>query len=130
MRRVMFSTAVVSVALFAAALAGQSRDQTATSSDCAERGRSNREVYCDVREATLSGANPLDVDTGGNGGITVRGWDRGDVHMRARIVAHADTEAEARRIASSVRVDAAGGSIRVEGPRNDRDSNWSVNVEL
>jgi DUF4097 and DUF4098 domain-containing protein YvlB len=128
MRRVTFSTAVVSVALLGVALAGQSRDRTATSSDCAERSR--RAVYCDVREETLNGANPLDVDTGGNGGIAIRGWDRGDVHMRARIVAHADTEAEARQIASAVRVDTAGGNIRVEGPRNDRDSNWSVNIEL
>ncbi len=130
MRRVLFGTAVVSAALFGTVLAGQSRDRTTRPSDCGDRGGWNREVYCETREETLNGANPLDVDTGGNGGIAIRGWDRPDVFMRARIVGHADTEAEARRIASAVRIDTAGGSIRVDGPRNERDSSWSVNVEL
>jgi len=108
----------------------QPRDRTVRPSDCGDRGGWNREAYCEVREETLNGANPLDVDTGGNGGISVRGWDRGDVLMRARIVVHADSDAEARRIASAVRIDTAGGAIRVEGPRNDRDTSWSVNIEL
>ena len=129
MRRVLFSSTVIAT-LFGAALAGQSRDRTTRSSECGDRGGWNREVYCETREETLNGANPLDVDTGGNGGITIRGWDRGDVLMRARIVAHADTDAEARGIASGVRIETAGGTIRADGPRNDRDSNWSVNIEL
>src|SRR5215510_2288340 len=131
MRRTLFSTAVVSAILFGAGLAGQSRDRDRDRyADCDDRGGRNRASYCDVREQTLNGANPLDVDTGGNGGITVRGADRADVFMRARIVARADTEEEARRIASAVRIDTAGNTIRVDGPRNDRDSNWSVNIEL
>ena len=128
MRRVLFSTTVISAALVATVLAGQSRDRT-RSTDCDDRG-GNREVYCDVREQTLNGANPLDVDTGGNGGITVRGADRADVFMRARIVAQADTVDEARRVASAVRIDTAGSTIRADGPRSDRDTSWSVNIEL
>jgi DUF4097 and DUF4098 domain-containing protein YvlB len=131
MRRVLFGTIVTAATLFGTGLAGQSRDRAnAPSSDCGDRGGWNRAVYCDVREQTLNGANPLDVYTGGNGGITVRGSDRADVFMRARIVAHADSEDEARRIASGVRIDTAGGAIRAEGPRTDRDTNWSVNIEL
>lgn len=118
---------------FAAALGAgvlaQSPDRRNDRADCGDRNW-NGEAYCEVREATLSGANPIDVDTGGNGGISVRGWDRGDVAMRARIVAHADSEAEARRIASGVRVDTAGGTIRAEGPHPDRSSGWSVSIEL
>jgi len=131
MRRALFTTTVISASVFASVLAGQSRDRgNAQSSDCGDRGGWDRAVSCDVREQTLNGANPLDVDTGGNGGITVRGSNRADVFMRARIVAHAETEAEARGVASAVRIDTAGGTIRAEGPRNDRDSNWSVNIEL
>ena len=121
------------LATFAAALGAgvlaQSPDRRNDRSDCGDRNW-NGETYCEVREATLSGANPIDVDTGGNGGINVRGWDRGDVAMRARIVAHADSEAEARRIASAVRVDTAGGTVRAEGPQTDRRSVWSVSIEL
>src|SRR5262245_44528773 len=109
--------ATVAAAL-GAALSAQSRDRTGRS-DC-DRGGRDRETWCEVREETLNGANPLDVDTGGNGGVTIRGWDRGDVHMRATIAAHADTEAEARRLASGVRVDTAGGTIRADGPRTER----------
>ena len=60
----------------------------------------------------------------------MRGSDRADVHMRARIVARADTEAEARQLASGVRIDTNGGTIRADGPKTDRDSSWSVAIEL
>jgi len=107
----------------------QTRDRSGNPSDC-DRGASDRASWCEVRDATMNGANPLDVDTGGNGGIVVRGSDRADVHMRARIAARADTEAEARQIASAVRIDATGGTIRADGPRTDRDNSWSVTIEL
>jgi DUF4097 and DUF4098 domain-containing protein YvlB len=128
MLRALLLTAAIAATSGAGVLA-QPTARRADASDCGERGW-NSAVYCEVREATLGGANPIDVDTGGNGGITVRGWDRGDVHVRARVVAHADTDAEARRIASAVRVDTSGGTIRAEGPRTDREASWSVGIEL
>src|SRR5262249_28106867 len=70
------------------------------------------------------------VDAGRNGGIRVRGSDRGDVHVRAKIVARADTDADARRVAAGVRVDTGGGHIRVDGPTLNDDENWSVSFEL
>jgi DUF4097 and DUF4098 domain-containing protein YvlB len=128
MLRALLLTTTVAAAL-AASVSAQSRDR-AGRSDC-DRNGSDREVYCEVREDTLNGANPLDVDTGGNGGIAIRGWDRAEVQMRARIVAHADSEAEAKQIVAGVRVDTAGGTIRADGPRSNRDNtNWSVNIEL
>ena len=78
----------------------------------------------------MSGVNPLDVDAGRNGGIRVRGWDRGDVLVRARIVGHAETDAEARRVVSGVRLVTAGGSVRAEGPDGGRDARWSVSFEI
>src|SRR3954468_5994637 len=127
LRATLIATAAA-VAL-AAGVSAQTRDRGANRSDC-DRGGSDRASWCEVREDTINGANPLDVDTGGNGGITVRGSDRADVHMRARIVARADTEAEARQIASGVRVETSGGTVRADGPRTDRDTSWSVTIEL
>jgi DUF4097 and DUF4098 domain-containing protein YvlB len=129
MLRAFLTTTAVAAALGSAVFA-QTRDRNDPSSRDCDNDWGRRAGYCDVREQTLNGANPLDVDTGGNGGISIRGWDRPEVFMRARIMAHADTEAEARRIATSVRIDTAGGTIRADGPRGDRDSNWSVNIEL
>jgi hypothetical protein len=99
---------------------------------CSDRGGdADRATHCEVREDTIGGANPLDIDPGRNGGIRVRGWDRGDVLVRARIEASADTEAEARRLVSGVRVDLSGGRVRADGPEtNNRDESWNVSFEI
>jgi DUF4097 and DUF4098 domain-containing protein YvlB len=84
-----------------------------------------------MREDTIGGANPLDIDAGRNGGIRVRGWDRGDVLVRTRIESYADTDADARRLVAGVRVDTAGGRVRAEGPDTaNRDESWSVSFEI
>src|SRR5205823_955193 len=90
----------------------------------------DRASHCEAREATIGGANPLDIDAGRNGGIRVRGWDRGDVLVRSIIHTTADTDADARRIASAVRVDTTGSSVRAEGPSTSGDEHWSVSFEL
>jgi hypothetical protein len=66
---------------------------------------SDRAYHCEMREDTLAGGNPLRVDASPNGGIRVRGWDRNEVAIRSRIVAYADSEQDARRLASQVRID-------------------------
>jgi hypothetical protein len=98
---------------------------------CSDRESSDdRARHCEVREATVGGANPIDVDAGRNGGIRVRGSDRGDVLVRARIIASADTAAQARAVASAVRIETGGGRVQAQGPQNSGDAQWSVNFEL
>src|SRR6266404_7154108 len=100
-------TATIAIAL-GTALFGQSRDRgfgRSTSDWCDDQGYRDRAVQCDVREDTIGGANPIEIDAGRNGGIRVRGWDRGDVLVRSRIVALADSDAEARRIVSGIRIE-------------------------
>ena len=58
---------------------------------CREARRSD---VCEVREETLNNVRTVDLDARGNGGVAVRGWDRSDVHVRARVVVHADSDAE------------------------------------
>ena len=98
---------------------------------CREARRSD---VCEVREETLTNTRVVDLDARGNGGVSVRGWDRPDVHVRARVVVYADSEAEARTIASEIRLVTTGGRIRAEGPSRDRnwwrDRGWSVAFEL
>ena len=90
----------------------------------------DRATHCEVREDTIGGANPLDIDAGRNGGIRVRGWDRGDVLVRSKIQATANTDAEARRLVAGVRIDTGGGRVRADGPDTNRDENWSVSFEI
>ncbi len=93
-----------------------------------------RSDVCEVREETLSNVRTVDLDARGNGGVAVRGWDRPDVHVRARVVVYADSDAEAKQIASEIKLVTTGGRIRAEGPSRERgwwrDRGWSVSFEL
>ena len=136
----MFRTlsAAALVAAFASAGFVQSnratnRDQFGRSADswCGDGWNERRATHCEVREATLPGTNPLDVDAGTNGGIRVRGWDRADVLVRTKISASADSDAEARQLVSGVRVDTTGGRVRADGPaETGRHQSWSVSFEI
>ncbi len=97
-----------------------------------EGDRRGRAVHCEVRETTLAALPELAVDARPNGGITVEGWDRNEIRVRARVRTQARTEAEARELASEVRVHTDAGRIASEGPRNldwDRRG-WSVSYEV
>src|SRR5262245_34904748 len=99
---------------------------------CREARRSD---ICEVREDTLNNVRVVDLDARGNGGVSVRGWDRSDVHVRARVVVYADSDSEAEQNASEIKLVTTGGRIRAEGPsRNNRDwwrdRGWSVAFEL
>lgn len=97
--------------------------------DCEEISR-DRASHCEVREETLAGGNPLDVDATPNGGIRVRGWDRSDVILRAHVIGYADRDDEARQIASQVRIETGGGQVRARGPRRLGEAYWTVTFEL
>src|SRR3954447_20628889 len=134
----MLRSALIASALaaaFVAAGSAQSRDRNnarTAAMSCNDRHESDdRATHCEIREDTVGGATPLDIDAGRNGGIRVRGWDRGDVLVRARIEAYADTDAEARRPAAGVRVDTSGGHVHAEGPdAGNHDEGWNVSFEI
>jgi len=101
---------------------------------CREARRAD---FCEVREETLRNTNVVDLDARGNGGVTVRGWDRSDVRVRARIVVHDESRDDAQRIAKEIQLTTTGGRIRADGPERRRrgryfgdDRHWSVAYEL
>lgn len=134
MRPALLLTATFAAA-FSAAVFAQSRNSRAprSSSDwCVDGGDRGRAYHCEVREDTIGGANPIDIDASPNGGIRVRGSDRGDVLVRSRLSATAPSDAEARRLVSGIRIETAGGSVRAVGPdtAGNRDVSWSVSFEV
>jgi hypothetical protein len=132
MLRTAVATSIFAVVLGSVAWA-QSRDRVASrngGSDCDNQGDRDRATHCETREDTIGGANPVDIDASPNGGIRIHGWDRGDVLVRSRIMASADTDAEARQIVSGIRIETAGGAIRAVGPDRSRDANWSVSFDV
>ena len=114
--------------VFAAVSTGIAQTRYLEAEDC--EGRSRREYHCEVREETMAGGNPLDIDASPNGGIRVTGWDRPDVVLRAHVVGYADRYEEARRIASQVRIETGGGQVRARGPERLNDAYWTVSFEL
>jgi len=98
---------------------------------CREAERNNRFARsCDVREETLNGIASLDVDSGGNGGIRVRGTSGSTTRVRFRVVGNARDDRDASEIVQNVRVTTDGGRIRVTGPRSRNDDWWNVEVEI
>ncbi len=95
----------------------------------ASRGNNRERVSCDVREETLT-VSSLDVDTGGNGGIRVRGTGGSASHVRFRIVAHGRSEADAQDLLKEIEVTTTNGQVRARGPRNRDGNGWSVDVEI
>jgi hypothetical protein len=120
------------------ALAGGARplaQQASAAGDDWCRGENwgrDREGVCEVREySLLAGASSIEVDAAPNGGIQVQGGSRGDILVRAKVVATASSQERAREIAAAVRVDAAPDKISADGPRGlERNEGWSVSYRL
>lgn len=109
----------------AAPAAAQDRD------DCRGSYGGDRASHCEVRELTLGARRLLEVDGRQNGGVSVEGWDRNEIRVRAKVVAHARTEGEARAIAERIQVDERGQTLRADGPDDlGNREGWSVSYEI
>ena len=97
---------------------------------CRDDWGSRRAHHCEVREVALQAGGPVQVDARPNGGVDVRGWDKSEIRLQAKVVAYADTEAEAKELAAQVRIETAGG-VRAVGPeRKGREESWHVSFRL
>lgn len=98
---------------------------------CQEYGdRDRSEAHCEVRNYELAATGSLEVQASPNGGISVVGWDGDQVQVVAKVRAQGRTMDDARELAREIRVIAEPGSIRTDGPRPQRGSNWSVSYEV
>jgi hypothetical protein len=117
---------------FSAAVAPQAAARTVTDDDwCQEALRNNyndeRESACEVREFTMP-RGAVSAETS-NGSIRVTGEDRGDVFVKALVMANARDEARAKEIIKEVKIDTAGG-LRADGPRNLNRAGWWVSFRI
>ena len=80
----------------------------------------------ELRELTAAATGNLSVDGGRNGGVSVKGENRSDVLVRACVQAWAASEAEAKALLSSVRIE-TGASIKADSASEE---NWSVSYEI
>jgi hypothetical protein len=111
----------------------QLRDNSEKQMVCQNGGYDSNGVrHCEIREQTVPAIGRLSVDASRNGGVTVKGWLRNEVLVRARVEVSADNEAAAANLASRVSVDSNGGEVRATGPESIDGNNswWSVSYEI
>jgi hypothetical protein len=133
MRSVLTGAAWIGLAVSTTSvpLLAQLQDNSEKQMTCQNGGYdSDRARHCEVREQTVASIGRLNVDAGRNGGVTVKGWRRGDVLVRARVDASGETEAAAGILASQVWIDSAGGQVRAMGPEAVNNAGWSVSFEI
>jgi DUF4097 and DUF4098 domain-containing protein YvlB len=136
MTRSFLTTALVFLTAATGLVAQRDRDRDFGRSQEEWCRDTRRADVCEVREETLSNVKTIDLDARGNGGVVIHGWDRPDVHVRARVVVWADSDADAKAVASEIKLTTTGGRIRADGPSRDSrsrgryDRGWSVSYEL
>ncbi|MEQ1504100.1 MAG: DUF4097 family beta strand repeat-containing protein [Myxococcota bacterium] len=96
---------------------------------CRDSGQHPKGWSCAVRDATVAPTGALRVETT-NGGISVVGWDRDEVSVRAVIQANASTNADADAIVSRVALAVDPGRLGATGPTLRRDETWVVSWEI
>lgn len=133
-RAVPFLTAAFAVLALAGAQRPALAQRAAQAGDdwCrTENWGDRRPTFCEVRDFTLPAAGVLTVDAEPNGGIDVQGTTRGDVVVRAKVTAQADTMERAEQIARAVAVTATASNVSADGPSGlARREQWSVSFRL
>jgi len=112
--------------------AGRASAQDRTTADdewCAGHDRRDGESVCEVREWTLGAPEALSVNARPNGGISVEAWDRGEMLVRAKVHAWADSNGRARELTERIEP-GVGASISVDGPKIRADEGWSVSFRI
>jgi DUF4097 and DUF4098 domain-containing protein YvlB len=95
-------------------------------------GREDGRLYshCEIKEQTLPAGGAITVDGGANGGISIKGWERNEILVRAKIETRAPTKVEADQLAGAIRIETAALNIRAEGPQSRDDYQWYVSYEI
>src|SRR5213080_3466348 len=137
------SFALALLALAAAAVVAQDKDKSdkkfdskfdkksESSLECREYRDTDRLfAHCEIEEQTLAAGGAIAVDGKQNGGISIKGWDRNEILVRAKVEARAPTQAEANVLAQQVRIETAALNIHAEGPESRDDYQWYVSFEI
>jgi len=108
------------------------RNNTEKTMGCqnSRNGDNDRANYCEIREYPGPAVSKFTVDPGKNGGVQVKGWDRSDTLVRAKVQTWGRTDAEAKGNASQVTVQAAGGTVSSSAPDFGDNRGWAVSYEI
>ncbi|MCI0391210.1 MAG: DUF4097 family beta strand repeat-containing protein [Acidobacteria bacterium] len=98
---------------------------------CNDNWGGDRASHCVMKEQMVAATGgTITVDGRQNGGVTVKGWDRNEIFVRARIQTQAYTDSEAQALAGQIRIETNGANIYAEGPETRNRQSWSVSYEV
>jgi hypothetical protein len=98
---------------------------------CREWQNDSRANHCEIKEQTLAASGGvIKVDGRQNGGVSVKGSDRNEILVRARIQSSAPTQSEADALASQIVINTSGANIFASGPDTHKGQSWSVSYEI
>lgn len=122
---------VIALVVSALAPAAGQTDRASRFMENCNRNRNDYSQFCETREFTLPASQSLSVDGRQNGGVTVHGWNQGQIRVLAMVQTQGETDADASALAKNVVVTTSAGSIGATGPdRNSRHESWSVSYEI
>lgn len=90
----------------------------------------DRARHCEMKEWTIAATPAVSVNAGPNGGVSVKGWAKNETLVRAKIETWAPEMNEAKALAGQIAVETAGGNIRANAPKFERDRGYSVSFEV
>lgn len=126
-RRIVFIAATLSVM----SVLAFAQDRSQGSLNCRDNWSSDRLMgHCEIKEQTVAAGGTITVDARKNGGVSVKGWDRNEVLVRARVQTSAPTQSEADDLAKQIRIEAGGGKIFASGPESRKNYHWNVSFEV
>ena len=98
---------------------------------CDENRWSREEYACEVREITIDADwSVITVDGGTNGGISVEGWNKDEICIRAKIKVWDRYEEDARDTLKEIEIKLNGETIQADGPRmKGNRRGWSVTAQ-
>jgi DUF4097 and DUF4098 domain-containing protein YvlB len=127
LRYAMLAFAIVGLAFGIA----QAQKSTKGSMQCRDNDGNDRLVnHCEIKEQTLPASGAITVDGKTNGGISIKGWDRQEILVRAKIETRAPTQAEADSLAQQVIIETGALNIHAEGPESRENYQWYVSYEI
>src|SRR5688500_17641527 len=135
LRHIAVGSLAAAIGLTAVSAFGQNRSKgehkDRSASFCTNQnwsGDNDRVTVSDLREVTIPATGSISVDSGQNGGISVKGENRNDVLVRACVQAWGRTDDAAKAMAAGVRIGTSGGTIKAENAADDK--NWSVSFQI
>ena len=130
MKKLFGYVLLIFVLIGAAATAGVAQ-KSGGSMTCRDNWNSDRlQGHCEIKEQTVPAGGAIAVDGGRNEGVSVKGWDRGEILVRARVQTAASTQAEADQLATQIKIETAGLRIHAEGPAQSDNAQWWVSFEV